>query len=131
MKIPPMLYNEQITQIMNESHSFNVRELFQMFQPFSNSVVMSWGISKRIAIAGKLCIMKVNGMLHKGYVILSYNAGTDLFNVHIVTTHGNIKAQYNDIYLEDLVDVIDSEVEKKNTWTNETYKEKLEGLYKV
>lgn len=117
-----------IADLSAKWHSFDNRSLFQVFQPFRNKAVMSWGIRKRIVIADKLCIMKVNGLLHKGYVIISYNGGTDLFNVHIVSTRGNMKVEHHDIYLEDLVDVIDGEVERKNNWNDESYRENLESL---
>ena len=48
----------------------------------------------------------VNGFKHKGWVSVEYNEGTDLFDVTI----GN--ERITDVYIENLVDVIDSAVER-------------------
>jgi hypothetical protein len=118
--------NKVMHQILTSGHEFDVRELAQVFAPFRSMITMSWGISNRANYGNKALVLKVNGLLHKGYVIISYNAGYDLFNVNIVSTHGNVKASFEQVYLEDLIDLIDSQVEKANNMTDEQYKNALQ-----
>ena len=53
----------------------------------------------------------VNGYLHQGTVEVLYNEGADLFIVNTLNNDGTIKHQETDVYLDCLVNVIDSMVE--------------------
>ena len=70
-------------------------------------VVFSWGFHRPTRLPDdKGLKFLVNGFKHKGWVSVEYNAGTDLFDVTI----GN--ERITDVYIENLVDVIDSAVER-------------------
>ena len=82
-------------------------------------VVMSWGFYAPVAIENGLRF-NVNGFKYTGIVEVVYNAGKDLFEVHICGT-GEI---VEDVYLDNLVEVIDSRVENVENYTevvNSTY----------
>ena len=70
-------------------------------------IVFSWGFHRPMRLPDdKGLKFLVNGFKYKGWVSVEYNEGTDLFDVTI----GN--KQITDVYLENLVDVIDSAVER-------------------
>ena len=73
-------------------------------------VVFSWGFHDAYPIHNGLRF-KVNGYLHQGLVDVVYNEGADLFVVSTLDGKGTIKQQVEDVYLDCLVNVIDSMVE--------------------
>ena len=73
-------------------------------------VVFSWGFHNAHPIRNGLRF-SVNGYLHQGEVEVVYNEGADLFVVNTLNADGTIKQQEEDVYLDCLVNVIDSMVE--------------------
>ena len=73
-------------------------------------VVFSWGFHDAHALSNGLRFA-VDGYLHKGKVEVVYNEGADLFVVNTLNADGSIKQQVEDVYLDCLVNVIDSMVE--------------------
>ena len=73
--------------------------------------IMSWGFHNPVAIENGLRF-SVQGFIHTGKVEVVYNSGLDLFEVRLLNTDGSIKEQVSDVYLDCLVNVIDSRVEK-------------------
>jgi hypothetical protein len=76
-----------------------------------NPIVWSWGAHAWKLIDGKVLRFTVNGHHHKGHVYIMVN-GSDLFDVFLTSSQGNIKKVINDVYLEDVTEVIDIAVEK-------------------
>ena len=72
-------------------------------------VLFSWGPHnfKRLP-EDKGLSFQVEGFKYQGKVIVMYNAGTDLFEVILAKTGEKVE----DVYLDNLVEVIDSLVEK-------------------
>lgn len=56
----------------------------------------------------------VNGFLHKGDVVIAYNGGADLFELYLLKKSEVIKSMKG-IYVDELVRVIDSSVEKNTS----------------
>jgi hypothetical protein len=77
---------------------------------------MSWG-SHAYTYIGKHpdeCYgfrMKVNGHHHKGHIYIALN-GTDLYDVYFTTTHGKIVDIKEDLFFDQLNEVIDRRIEK-------------------
>ena len=80
-------------------------------------VVLSWGFNSPIAIADGLRF-KVQGFKFTGVVEVVYNAGMDLFEVHL--SDGRVEA---DVYADCLVDVIDGLVEHTDNYEERVKKE--------
>ena len=80
-------------------------------------VVLSWGFNSPNAITDGLRF-KVQGFKFTGTVEVIYNAGTDLFNVHL--SNGIVVA---DVYVDSLVVVIDGLVECTNDYEERVKKE--------
>ncbi len=75
-------------------------------------VVFSWGFHNACALPNGLKF-SVSGYLHQGKVKVVYNEGADLFEVSTINEDGSIKQRETDVYLDCLVNVIDSMVETK------------------
>ena len=80
-------------------------------------VVLSWGFNSPIAITNGLRF-KVQGFKFTGVVEVIYNAGMDLFEVHL--SDGRVEA---DVYADCLVDVIDGLVERTDNYEERVKKE--------
>lgn len=59
---------------------------------------------------------KVNGMKFKGYVHIIYNP-MDYYEVEFISTHGNLKKRYDEVYFDNLQTIIDEFVEKIDAYT--------------
>ena len=71
----------------------------------------SWGAHAFTRIGKKALRMTVQGHHHKGHVYICVN-GKDLYDVYLCSNRGNIKEVINDIYVEDLFDVMDAKIER-------------------
>lgn len=75
-----------------------------------HQTVWSWGANNWTKMNDYCLRFTVNGHHFRGHIYLVVN-GSDLFDVYLTSNRGNIKDTLTDIYLEDLVDVIDKRVE--------------------
>lgn len=57
----------------------------------------------------------VQARRHHGHIYMGVN-GADLFDIYLTTAQGKIKKVFNDIYLEDVIRVIDEEIEKVDSY---------------
>ena len=90
-------------------------------------VIMSWGISKRIATVYQdraTLVLRVSGVLHKGWVYVSLDEGRDCYVVTLLSADKSKVIKVRDeVYCEELGSVIDNLVERKEKWTDDVYKE--------
>ena len=88
-------------------------------------IILSWGFNSPIRLENGLKF-KVQGYIHSGWVEVLYNEGNDLFDVSLLNPDGTVKKRETDVYLDNLVNVIDGMVERI-----ENYKERVERDYKL
>ena len=88
-------------------------------------VVWSWGFNNPVALPHGLRF-NVQGFLYAGNVEVIYNDGVDLFEVRTFNADGTIKDKVENVYIDCLVNVIDSMVEKTND-----YKERVNAEYNL
>ena len=93
-----------------KKREFNVKETLLLLNS-GKMVYWSWGVSKAYNVDNKALVLKVNGHHHKGYVVITLDYD-DTYCVDIVSTRGNVKTTFTDIYFEDLVNVIDNRIER-------------------
>lgn len=74
------------------------------------NTVWSWGFNSPKAIQNGLAF-KVQGFLHKGWVLVKYNEGADLFEIKLLTDQLKEIKSIEGIYVDQLIDVIDDMVE--------------------
>ena len=84
-------------------------------------IVFSWGFHSASAIENGLKF-SVNGYKYQGEVVVTYNEGTDLFDVKLTATGKEIDG----IYADNLVNVIDTQIEYCDN-----YEEKVKETYNL
>lgn len=76
-------------------------------------IPMSWGIDLESLESDNTSLeFHVQGFVHTGNVRITYIEGADLFQVTLYGEDGELKETINDVYLDNLVSVIDEKVEK-------------------
>ena len=82
-------------------------------------VVFSWGFNSPKRLPDDKGIrFNVEGFKYRGVVEVSYNIGSDLFEVHL-----SDGTKVEDVYLDNLVEVIDSLVEKTTNYEQRVQQE--------
>lgn len=89
----------------------------------SQNIVWSWGFNSPKPLDNGLTF-KVQGFLHKGWVSVEYNEGSDLFDIKLLSYQLKEVKSIEGIYVDQLVDVIDDSVE-----CCDNYEEKVESTY--
>lgn len=74
------------------------------------NTVWSWGFNSPKTTQIGLTF-KVQGFLHKGWVLVEYNEGSDLFDIKLLTDQLEEVKCIEGVYVDQLVDVIDDMVE--------------------
>jgi hypothetical protein len=71
----------------------------------------SWGVQSLTNFKDEGLLMNVNGHHYKSYVfiILAYN---DTYTVHLVNNRGRVTETFNEVYFDQLTDVIDNRIER-------------------
>ena len=95
------------------------------------TIIASWGFQNPEVITLGLRF-QVNGFLHSGLVEIRYNEGADLFDIYLIGDDNQIKETIEEIYFDQLVEVIDNHVEYiedyiqrvNQEYNIETYEEK-------
>ena len=90
-------------------------------------VVMSWGINPAsITIVEVGVKFHVQGFIHTGFAQVVLNEGEDLFEVTIISEEGETVNRIEHIFVDNLISVIDSAVEKC-----ENYQERISQEYSI
>lgn len=80
-------------------------------------VVLSWGFHRPMTLPDdKGLAFKVDGFKHRGWVFVKYNDGKDLFDVELRDNSLNIVRSIEDVYFDQLVNVIDYAVERTDDY---------------
>lgn len=74
------------------------------------NIVWSWGFHNPKPLENGLTF-KVQGFLHKGWVNIEYNEGSDLFDIALLSNQLEEVKSIEGIYVDQLIDVIDDMVE--------------------
>ncbi len=81
------------------------------------AIVMSWGFHNCVALRNGLAFY-VQGFLFTGVVKVLYEESSDTFNVRLEKKDGTFCKERQDVYIEELVDVIDVMVERCPDYEN-------------
>ena len=79
------------------------------------TIFWSWGSSDFNAIENGLKF-KANGFIHRSWVVIKYNEGSDLFDVFLYSSTMTLVKDFEGIYIDMLVEVIDMNVERANNY---------------
>ena len=75
----------------------------------------NWGVLNGIPDCCKGMAFKVNARRHKGYVLIALN-WDDTYEVHLISTKGNLKHSMDNVYFDDLTNRIDDKIEKVESY---------------
>lgn len=80
-------------------------------------IMMSWGIDPKTVktITGGLQF-HVSGFKVKGTVRITYDQGSDLFRIDIIPDNDTLQITHDEVFLDQLVSLIDEEVEKTDDY---------------
>ena len=87
------------------------------------NVVCSWGFRSPYVVKNGVRF-HVNGFQHKGWCEVMYDEGRDTFIFSTFGKGGRVLSVVEDVYFDNLIDVIDSAVET-GKMSEEQYKEKV------
>lgn len=86
---------------------------------------MSWGVApKSMKVIDGGIEFHCQGFKHTGKVQVVLDEGKDLFEIHLISESGELVKTVEDVYLDNLVSVIDENVEKTDDYEkriSETY----------
>ena len=91
------------------------------------TIMCSWGCCKYTAIQDGL-MFHVQGYLLNGWVKIVYNEGTDAFDVSFLNNAKKVIKKVEEVYLDNLVDVIDYNVEKDGSFN---YEQRVKEQYSI
>lgn len=95
------------------------------------TIFMSWGIEpKSMKVIDGGLEFGCNGFKHTGKVQIVLDEGKDLFEVHLISENGEKVKTVEDVFLDNLVSVVDENIEKRKIIRKE-YVENTELLKKV
>jgi len=106
---------------MDRDFDYNLKIAEYIFEIFKSNlpVVWSWGINPgSIQVIDRGVKFHVQGFKHKGYVLVAYNEGEDLFEVSLIDENDQIVKTTEHIFLGDLISVIDENIEKCENYEN-------------
>ena len=91
--------------------NFDPIELINAMRSGARNTVWSWGAHAWMVNKDLWLRFKVQGHHHKGhvYIVLAWN---DTFTVYYTTSRGKIVDKREEVYIDELVQVIDKRVEK-------------------
>lgn len=98
------------------------RYILSIFKTNPN-VICSWGFRSPYVVKNGVRF-HVNGFQHRGWCEVVYDEGRDTFTFSTYGIRGNIKYVVEDVYFDNLVEVIDSAVET-GKMNDEQYKERV------
>lgn len=90
-------------------------------------IMWSWGCCKFTALNEGL-MWHVQGYLLNGWVKVIYNYGTDAFDVFFLNNRKQLVKKVEEVYLDNLVDVIDYNVEKDGSFD---YDKRVKEQYSI
>lgn len=98
-----------------------------LFWSITPATFCSWGVSERIATwhDNKPSLeIKVQGMLHKGSVLVSYNEGVDVFEVRLLNPQRVVVKTLEQVFADELGTRIDELVERPAGMNDDEYRQK-------
>ena len=77
------------------------------------TVIMSWGIDpSKARVIDNGIELHVRGFLHTGFVQITLNEGTDLFEIKLLSEERELVKFIEDVFLDCLVNTLDENIEK-------------------
>ena len=68
-------------------------------------------------------MLKVSGVVHKGWVYISLNEGKDLYEVRLLNSDREVVDMVDEVYFDNLGSLVDSMIERPIGMSDEEYEE--------
>ena len=121
----PSLQSKVEQIIIIEKMDTRMAEYIMVILKSRLQIMWSWGCCKFTALNEGL-MWHVEGFLLNGWVKVLYNYATDAFDVYFLNNHKEVVEKVEEVYLDNLVDVIDRHVEKTSD-----YEERVRAEYGI
>lgn len=118
---------EECKAIAEEAHR-------QLFCSISHGHYYSWGVS---ALAYReyegmpTLMLRVSGLIHKGWVYVSLNEGKDVYEVRLMGNEGNVVKVVDEVYFDTLGSTIDMLIERPAGMSDEEYRSRAIAAYEA
>jgi len=100
---------EELLRTVGE-RPFNQQETMQWIM--TNPLwVMSWGAREFTRYKDTILFFRVSGRKHNGFVLITL-AWDDTYKVRVISTQWNVKKTFENVYCDDLTEIIDANVER-------------------
>ena len=101
------------------------KEIWRVLRTAPN-IVMSWGLNPDTVRAIEYGLQfHVQGFKHTGNIEIKLNEGADLYEIYLYDESGELKESHTDIYVDQLIDTIDTAIE----YTGSDYQKKVDETY--
>lgn len=99
-----------INEIISKTREFDCQDLLINYFNKHTYLFWSWGPDMYTIVDMKCLSFNVNGNTHSGkvYIVLNF---LDLFDVYLTTNEGYIKKELNNLYIDQLFEVMDNHIE--------------------
>jgi hypothetical protein len=105
-----MLTKKNTVLVSSVQREFDPKETIQWV--LRNKLwAMTWGIRNYNEFDGKALFFTVSGHHHKGIVLITL-AWNDTYTVRLLSSKWNEKTVFENVYCDDLAELIDSKVER-------------------
>ena len=101
------------------------KEIWRVLRTAPN-IIMSWGLNPATVKAVENGLrFHVQGFKHTGDVEIKLNEGADLYEIYLYDESGELKETHTDIYVDQLIDTLDTAIE----YTGVDYQKKVDETY--
>ena len=118
------MHNIKSTSEINYCHEKTNEMFSQLFWSIDKWTYGSWGVSKRMYTFYKdmpTLMLRVSGLMHKGWVFISLDEGTDSYVITLLNTKYVEKKSVDNIFCDTLGETVDELIEKSPKLTDKEY----------
>ena len=112
---------------MDECKAIAIEAHTQLFCSITKTIYNTWGVSERACgffMDMPTMMLKVSGLIHKGWVYVSLNEAKDVYEVRLLTPDRVVVKVVDEVYFDNLGWLIDSLIEKPEGMSDEEYESK-------
>ena len=104
-------HNMETTE--NTNRSYELAMYIWSILKTQMTVIMSWGLNpSKARVIDNGMEIHVQGFIHTGFVQITLNEGTDLFEIKLLSEERELVKFIEDVYLDCLVNTLDENIEK-------------------
>lgn len=105
--------------------------LAQITAGADEQVINSWGLKDPRAThtddGAPALVFDVNGLQHKGRVIVALDEGADLYTILLIGKDGREVKRIPETYCDELAARLDAEIERRPEWSETEYRNRLKA----